>query len=113
MMDLYESLIEGEDLSMVEKRALLNTLKKQALHNYQIGLREEIQNIIRSRVHKSLQDAVAAATAEERVKCPTASRANANKNRNEQSMARSAKTSTQCFKCGKTEHFRRDCRSNK
>jgi len=39
-MKLYESMIEGREHSLVFKNAIQQTIKEQALINFQIGLRD-------------------------------------------------------------------------
>jgi len=42
-MELYESMEEGQNHTPEQQRAILDNIKTQALHNYQIGLHEGIK----------------------------------------------------------------------
>jgi len=64
-MKLYASMIEGKEHTPVFKNAIQQTIKDQALINFQIGLREDLQILVRA--HTTLQEAVTGATAEEKL----------------------------------------------
>ncbi|KAL6417130.1 hypothetical protein ACFW04_012963 [Cataglyphis niger] len=90
-MKLYDSMIEGEEHPTHSKRTIHEIIKKQALINFQIGLRDK--------------DA-------QKLLGPTKTNYLYNKNKFESSNSRQNRSSTpQCFKCGKNGHYRRDCRS--
>jgi hypothetical protein len=114
-MKLYESMIEGETHSSIEyKRAIQQTIQKQALINFQIGLRDDLKLLVRSQRRYSTE-AINGANAEERLNGPTSSRPN---NYLDKPVRMETKTSRpgsvmQCFKCGRSGHLGRDCRSSK
>ena len=110
-MDLYESMIEGRQHYTTEnKRAILDILQQQALENYQIGLNDDTKAVVRSRGYATLQDAIAAATAEERIKGTTVSRP---KPKYYMPAADNYKNKLQCRKCGKLGHHGKDCRNSR
>jgi len=69
-MELYESMEEGQNHTSEQQRAILDNIKMQALHNYQIGLNDDIKLIVRAQRYKTLQEAITGASAEEKVKEP-------------------------------------------
>ncbi|KYQ54083.1 hypothetical protein ALC60_11715 [Trachymyrmex zeteki] len=70
----------------------IEMIKHQGLQNFQIGLSDEIKLIVRTQNYKILQEAIASATAEEKVKGTSPS-------------------TPKCLKCDRTGHYARDCRS--
>jgi len=65
-MELYQAMTEGKVHS--QWKAILDTIQELALENFQLGLRDDIQTIVRSRNYKTLTAAIAGATAEEKLK---------------------------------------------
>lgn len=59
-------MIEGKERSAEQKRIILETIKEQALHHYQIGIQEDFRLIVRLRRYNTLQEAIAGASAEEK-----------------------------------------------
>ncbi|XP_029173288.1 uncharacterized protein LOC114942149 [Nylanderia fulva] len=111
-MELYESMIEGRARSTTEKRVILETIQGQALHNFQTGLREEIQTIVRSRDYRTLKEAINAAITEEKVRNANATRSTKNNRRDIKLSSRDIEKIT-CYKCGKPNYIGRECRSSK
>ncbi|KYN11058.1 General transcription factor II-I repeat domain-containing protein 2 [Trachymyrmex cornetzi] len=111
-MELYESLIEKRDNTSEQKRAILETIQDQALLNFELGLREDIKLVVRSQKYTSLQEAINAASAEEKVKGPTL-RTNYNERYKNGQNQNLKNTGVQCSKCGKIGHLGRDCRSSR
>ena len=110
-MDLYESMIEGRQHYTTEnKRAILDILQQQALENYQIGLNDDTKAVVRSRGYATLQEAIAAASAEERIKGTAANRPKPKYNT---LGGDNYKNKLQCRKCGKMGHHGKDCRSSR
>ena len=59
-------MIEGQEHNSKQKRIILNAIQKQALQNFQIGLRDEIKLLVRSQHYVTLQEAIVGTTAEEK-----------------------------------------------
>jgi len=108
-MKLYASMIEGKEHPPGSKNVIQQTIKDQALINFQIGLREELQILVRAQRYATLQEAITGASAEEKLLGPTKTNQYSNRSRSESSYSRS----TKCFKCGMNGHHGRDCRSGK
>jgi len=70
-MKLYDSMIEGEKHSATYKGAIQQTIKKQALINLQIGLRDELKILVQSQRYTTLQEAITSASAEGKLIGPT------------------------------------------
>ncbi|KYN16083.1 hypothetical protein ALC57_11672 [Trachymyrmex cornetzi] len=110
-MELYESLIEKRDNTSEQKRAILETIQDQALLNFELGLREDIKLVVRSQKYTSLQEAINAASAEEKVKGTTLRVGNNERHKN--GNQNSKNSGIYCHKCGKIGHLGRDCRSSR
>ncbi|KAL6267940.1 hypothetical protein P5V15_001008 [Pogonomyrmex californicus] len=67
-MELYQSMVEGREHTAEQRKAILDTIQELALENFQLGLRDEIQTIVRSRNYTNLTAAMLGATAEEKLK---------------------------------------------
>lgn len=63
-MKLYESMVEREERPPSFKQAIQETIKKQALINFQIGLHDELKILVRSQRYTTLQEAINDASAE-------------------------------------------------
>lgn len=111
-MKLYESMVERGNHSSSHKRAILETIQHQALLNFQFGLSSELKILVRSQRYETLQDAIAGATAEETLLGANPTRTNHSRNKNEPPR-QDRRTTANCYKCGKTGHYERDCRSSK
>ncbi|XP_020294606.1 uncharacterized protein LOC109860138 [Pseudomyrmex gracilis] len=105
-MELYESMNEGKVRTMEQKRTILETIKEQALHHFQIGLRKKLKLIVRSRGYGTLQEAIAGASAEKKV-------AGIKLKSRMPAQARGSNKNYKCFKCGKIGHYGRECRSSR
>ncbi|XP_070169655.1 uncharacterized protein [Polyergus mexicanus] len=111
-MELYESMMEGRHHTVDNKRAIMEIIQQQALENFQIGLQDEIKTIVRSRGYATLQEAIAAASAEEKVKGPPATGTRSKINFTP-TYKQENKINVQCQKCGKIGHYGRDCRTSR
>jgi len=108
-MELYESMEEGQNHTPEQQRAILDNIKTQALHNYQIGLHEDIKLLVRSYHYKTLQEAITGVSAEEKVNGPIARKsAYQGQSKFDESVTRII-----CQKCGKMGHHGRDCRTSR
>ncbi|KAM0726742.1 hypothetical protein ACS0PU_006903 [Formica fusca] len=106
-MELYESMMEGRHHTVDNKRAIMEIIQQQALENFKIGLQDEIKTIVRSRGYATLQEAIAAASAEEKVKGPSATGTRSKINFTP-TYKQENQMNVKCQKCGKTGHYGRD-----
>ena len=67
-------MIEGEDRSPSFRRAIHETIQKQALINFETGLRDNIKVLVRSQRYTSLQEAINGASTEEKLNEPSTSK---------------------------------------
>jgi len=67
-MELYQSMTEGKEYSPDQRKAILDTIQELVLENFQLGLRDDIQTIVRSRNYKTLMAAISGVIAEEKLK---------------------------------------------
>jgi len=111
-MELYESMEEGQNHTSEQQRAILDNIKTQALHNYQIGLHDDIKLIVRAQRYKTLQEAITGASAEEKVKEPNM-RKNAYHGQGKFDARTRHPQNLMCQKCGKMGHHGRDCRTSR
>jgi len=51
-------MTEGKEHSSEQRKAILNTIQELALENFQLGLHDDIQTIMRSRNYKTLTAAL-------------------------------------------------------
>ncbi|XP_077282541.1 uncharacterized protein LOC143908667 [Temnothorax americanus] len=71
VMELYDSMIDERNHTIESKRTILETIQQQALQNFQLGLRDEIKLLVRAQHFATLQEAIAGASAEEKVNGPS------------------------------------------
>jgi len=110
-MELLESLVDGQNYTVEQQRAILDNVKLQVLHNYQVGLHDDIKLLVRSQRYRTLQEAIAGASAEEKIKGPN-QRSSQHLPRGKIDAGRAQTTRysmIQCHKCGKNGHYGRDC----
>jgi len=62
VMELYHSMIEDREQTNEQRKAILDTIQELALKNFQLGLRVEIQTIVRSRNYNNLAAAILGTT---------------------------------------------------
>ncbi|KAL6416664.1 hypothetical protein ACFW04_013260 [Cataglyphis niger] len=111
-MELYESMMEKRHHTVDNKRAIMEIIQQQALENFQIGLNDDIKTIVRSRTYATLQEAIAAASAEEKVRGPSAI-STRHRTNSAPTYKNENKINVQCNKCGKNGHYGQDCRTNR
>ncbi|XP_025997290.2 uncharacterized protein LOC113005674 [Solenopsis invicta] len=112
-MDLYESMEEGKEHTQEQQRAILESIREQALHNYQTGLHEDIKLLVRAQRYPTLAEAITGATAEEKIKGPGNRNPNFYPRNRLESQKQISYRKPQCKKCGKTGHYGQDCRSSR
>ena len=105
-------MMEKRHHTVDNKRAIMEIIQQQALENFQIGLNDDIKTIVRSRGYATLQEAIAAASAEEKVKGPSAT-SSRHKTNSAPTYKHDNRTNIQCQKCGKNGHYGRDCRTSR
>jgi len=109
-MELYDSMEEGQNHTSKQQRAILDNIKMQALHNYQIRLHiDDIKLLVRAQRYKTLQEAITGASAEKKLKEPNMQK-NACQNKFDAQTRHSQ--NLMCQKCGKMEHHERDCQAD-
>lgn len=69
-IELYQSMVEGHELTAEQRKAILDTIQEQALGIFQLRLRKELQRIVRSRNYSNLTAATLGVAAEEKLKGP-------------------------------------------
>ncbi|XP_071627755.1 uncharacterized protein [Temnothorax longispinosus] len=112
-MELYDSMIEGRNHTIESKRTILETIQQQALQNFQLGLRDEIKLLVRAQHFATLQEAIAGASAEEKVNGPSGIPPRPKNNYAYSPQPRDNRSILQCQKCGKYGHLGRECRTNR
>jgi len=80
-MELYQSMVEGREQTNEQRKAILDMIQELALENFQLGLRNQIQTIVRSRNYSNLTATILGATAEEKLKGPSSRTNYNNKNK--------------------------------
>ena len=65
--NLYDSMTEGDNRPTSFKQAIHETIQKQALINFETGLRENIKVLVRSQCYVTLQEAINGANTEEKL----------------------------------------------
>src|SRR5436190_6435734 len=113
--NLYESTIEGKNLPSWHKSVIQETIQGQALNNFEIGLKDDLKVLVRSRRYTTLQEAIQGAIAEEKLMGRSNPRnyGFTDRKREESNKSRQSRNSWNCYKCGKQGHYGRDCRSSK
>ncbi|XP_077282383.1 uncharacterized protein LOC143908567 [Temnothorax americanus] len=112
-MELYDSMIEERNHTIESKRTILETIQQQALQNFQLGLRDEIKLLVRAQHFATLQEAIAGASAEEKVNGPSGIPPRPKNNYAYSPQPRDNRSIVQCQKCGKYGHLGRECRTNR
>jgi len=68
-MELFESMEDGQNHTAEQQRAILDNVKLQVLiHNCQVGLYDDIKLLVRSQRYRTLREATAGASAEEKIR---------------------------------------------
>ncbi|KYN04506.1 hypothetical protein ALC62_04625 [Cyphomyrmex costatus] len=108
---------EGKNHNSIQQQAILEHVRDQALANYQIGLREEINTLVRSQHFRTLQEAIAGASSEEKIKGLNdrhrAYQRDKKTDSNYYSSRNLRNPAPQCGKCGKTGHIGQNCRTSR
>ncbi|XP_039315510.1 uncharacterized protein LOC113006333 [Solenopsis invicta] len=107
-MELYQSMIEGKRQTPEQRKGILDTIQGLALENFQLGLREEIKLIVRSRNYATLMDAIQGASNEEKLKGVNVK---SDKPTDRYREGQHEYKKPKCFKCGKIGHHGRECRT--
>ncbi|KAL6258212.1 hypothetical protein P5V15_010140 [Pogonomyrmex californicus] len=107
-MELYQSMVEGREHTAEQRKAILDTIQELALENFQLGLREEIQTIVRSRNYTNLTATILDVTAEEKLKGSQLTKSyNNEKARGNQEQNKNRNQKLECHKCGRLGHLAR------
>ncbi|XP_018407676.1 PREDICTED: uncharacterized protein LOC108783574 [Cyphomyrmex costatus] len=116
-IELYDSMEEGKNHNSIQQQAILEHVRDQALANYQIGLREEIKTLVRSQHFRTLQEVIAGASSEEKIKGLNdrhrAYQRDKKTDSNYYSPRNLRNPTPQCGKCGKTGHIGQNCRTSR
>ncbi|XP_071576353.1 uncharacterized protein [Temnothorax nylanderi] len=112
-MELYDSMIEGRNHTIESKRTILETIQQQALQNFQLGLRDEIKLLVRAQHFATLQEAIAGASAKEKVNGPSGNPPRSKNNYAYSPQPRDNRPIIQCQKCKKYGHHGRECRTSR
>lgn len=77
---LYNYTNDGQGYTVEQKLIILETIQRQALQNFKIGLQNEIKILVRSQRYTTLEEAIDEASAEEKVNYPLACTSRVNNN---------------------------------
>jgi len=101
-------MVEGREQMNEQRKAILDTIQELVLENFQLGFRDEIQTIVRSRNYNNLA-AILGATAKEKLKRTSSQTSYNNKNKDQDQSRQGRHPAVQCQKRGKMDHLKRDC----
>jgi len=106
---------DGQNHTAEQQRAILDNVKLQALHNYQVGLHDDIKLLVCLQRYRTLQEAIARASTEEKIRSSNQrSSQYFSRGKTDAERAQATRYSTiQCHKRGKIGHYGRDCRTSR
>ncbi|KAL6254796.1 hypothetical protein P5V15_014130 [Pogonomyrmex californicus] len=115
-MELYQSIVKRREHIAEQRKAILDTIQQLALENFQLGLRDEIQIIVRSRNYMNLTAAILGATAEEKLKGSQSTKVYETITRKQEAIKNRIETKSnqklEYHKCNRLGHLAHDCRSS-